>query len=197
MKKVSAFILSTLIASLVSTTCLAATNSTSLPNPGITPDSPFYFLDKWMEDIDLFFTFPKEAKAEKRLQFAEERLAEAQKMAQKGDLKALKEAEEGYEADIDDATKDAKEAAKEGKENALEQVQEATAKHKEEMQEVLSKAPEQAKESIQQAIEKSAKGHEDALEAIKGEKKETPEKEKSDSPKEKTEKPATRTENGQ
>ena len=53
-----------------------------LPNPGITPDSPFYFLDNWGKNIGLFFAFGPEAKARKALEYAEERLAEAQAMAE-------------------------------------------------------------------------------------------------------------------
>ena len=49
-----------------------------LPSPGITPDSPFYFFDKLGKSIGMAFTFGSEAKARKALQYAEERLAEAQ-----------------------------------------------------------------------------------------------------------------------
>ena len=45
-----------------------------LPNPGITPDSSFYFLDIWGKKIGLFFAFGAEAKARKALEYAEERL---------------------------------------------------------------------------------------------------------------------------
>ena len=45
-----------------------------LPDPGITPDSPFYFLDNLGKNIGLFFAFGPEAKARKALEYAEERL---------------------------------------------------------------------------------------------------------------------------
>ena len=49
-----------------------------LPDPGLTPDSPFYFLDNWGKNIGMFFTFGDEAKAKKALKYAEERLAESE-----------------------------------------------------------------------------------------------------------------------
>ena len=56
-----------------------------LPSPGITPDSPFYFVDK------LFEVFQSvESKAD-------ERAAEAIAMAQKGHEEGLARALEGYE----------------------------------------------------------------------------------------------------
>ena len=61
----------------------AGADDDELPDPGITPDSPFYFLDNWGKEIGLFFTFGPEAKARKALRYAEERLAEAQVMAAK------------------------------------------------------------------------------------------------------------------
>lgn len=47
-----------------------------LPNPGLTPESPFYFFDKLGEALHEFFTFNPEAKAHLQLAFAAERIAE-------------------------------------------------------------------------------------------------------------------------
>lgn len=56
------------------------TATTSLPNPGLTPDSPFYFLNRVSEALQEFFTFNPEAKARLELQFAAERIAEIKAM---------------------------------------------------------------------------------------------------------------------
>ncbi|MFC1934550.1 DUF5667 domain-containing protein, partial [Chloroflexota bacterium] len=40
---------------------------TTLPDPGTTPDSPFYFMDKWGKQISLAFTFNAQRKGEKAL----------------------------------------------------------------------------------------------------------------------------------
>jgi hypothetical protein len=68
-----------------------------LPDPGITPDSPFYFLDTWGKNISLFFTFGDEAKAEKALRYAEERLSEAQAMASKYKIREMTRAANDYD----------------------------------------------------------------------------------------------------
>ncbi|QVK21614.1 hypothetical protein KHQ82_04635 [Mycoplasmatota bacterium] len=49
-------------------------------NAGMTPDSPFYFLDKLIEDLDLALTFDEVSKTEKFIAYAKERLAEAEEM---------------------------------------------------------------------------------------------------------------------
>lgn len=47
-----------------------------LPSAGLTPESPFYFLDKFGEALRLFFTFNPEGKARLQITFAAERVAE-------------------------------------------------------------------------------------------------------------------------
>jgi len=51
---------------------------------GYTPDSPIYGLERMWERIRLMLTFNEEAKLKLKMEFAEERLAEAEAMAQKG-----------------------------------------------------------------------------------------------------------------
>ncbi len=50
--------------------------------PTLLPDSPFYFLKEWNRGIGNFFTFNPVKKAERRLAQANERLVEAQKLAE-------------------------------------------------------------------------------------------------------------------
>ena len=68
-----------------------------LPDPGITPDSPFYFLDTLGKKLGLMFAFGDEAKAKKALEYAEERLAEANAMALKNKLKEMTQAAGDYD----------------------------------------------------------------------------------------------------
>ena len=53
-----------------------AQNQTALPSAGLTPESPFYFLDKLGETLREFFTFNPEGKARLQITFAAERVAE-------------------------------------------------------------------------------------------------------------------------
>ena len=70
---------------------------TELPSPGLTPDSPFYFLDTLGEKIGMFFAFGAEKKAGKALKYAEEKLAEVKAMAKKNKAEALKKAKQRYQ----------------------------------------------------------------------------------------------------
>lgn len=71
-------------------------NGEELVDAGITPDSLFYFLDTLSENIELAFTFNKELAFEKKLEFAEERLAEARKLSLEVKLKGVQIAQEKY-----------------------------------------------------------------------------------------------------
>ncbi|MDE2001091.1 MAG: hypothetical protein KGI60_00825 [Patescibacteria group bacterium] len=64
-----------------STTSTAGTTTpAALPSAGLTPDSPFYFLNRVTEALQEFFTFDPAAKARLQLQFAAERISEIQSM---------------------------------------------------------------------------------------------------------------------
>jgi len=67
---------------------------------GITPDSALYFLDTLGDDIALALTFDDEAKAKLSLDIAEERLLEAEQMADVGNEEATAEAQDQYDQAI-------------------------------------------------------------------------------------------------
>ena len=137
------------------------------PGAGIKPDSIFYFFDTTFEKIGLFFIFDSEKKAEKALEHAEERLAEAQESAKENKPKAVEKAIYNYEKKISFATEKSKEIKDEVKaEELLNKVSESTARHQEILISVLEKVPEGAREAILKAIEVSKRGHEKALEQI-------------------------------
>ncbi len=153
-----------------------AHGASALPDPGLTPDHPLYFLKTWKEQIQLFFTFDAEQKAEQYLHLAEVRLAEYQKMIEKalrpaqgesaGQTQAKYEqiAErtlQKYENQLNRALEKAEELKAKSEEKADEiktKIEEATSKHIQVLQENLAKAPEAAKRGLEQAIEVSEKG---------------------------------------
>ena len=139
-----------------------------LPNPGLTPDSPFYFLDTLGEKIGMLFTFGSEKKAEKALQFAEEKIAEVEAMAEKNKIEALEKANQNYQKYLGLANEKVKEAGIKGKdvERLVNLIKEKTSKHQEILSGVLEKVPEQAKSGIEKAIEMSKKGYQTAIEAV-------------------------------
>lgn len=68
-----------------------------LPKAGITPESIFYPLDIIGEKIVLFFTFSLEKKIEKALRYAEEKLAEIQKLIEENKDWYAKKSIENYQ----------------------------------------------------------------------------------------------------
>ena len=69
------FILSIIVALLFGG-FVSAKNQGDLPNAGLTPESPFYFLDKLGEALQEFFTLNPEGKAHLQITFAAERISE-------------------------------------------------------------------------------------------------------------------------
>ena len=128
----------------------AQESTTDLPNPGITPDSPFYFLDK---AFDVF---------QSKESIANERAAEVIAMAKKSHEKGLTIALEGYEKAIANRQKEA-----EKNEGEAERVALQISNHLGVLARVREQVPEQAKFGIDMAINKSAQGREDALATLR------------------------------
>lgn len=64
-------------------TVFAQGQQVTIPLAGLTPDSPFYFLDRLGENLRQFFTFNPGAKAKLQIEFAGERIAEIKVMVEK------------------------------------------------------------------------------------------------------------------
>lgn len=82
-------------------TMSATAQNEDLPDPGITPDSPFYGIDKAMESIQGVFNSGNEQKSRYGLSIAEERIAEAKAMAEKGNYQLSEEMSNEYEKQIE------------------------------------------------------------------------------------------------
>ncbi len=138
-----------------------------LPSPGITPDSPFYFVDIWGKKVGLFFAFGTEAKTKKALEYAEERLAEAQVMAAKNKSKAVKVAASSYEEYMaiirERARVTERVRERDASDNISAVVALATSKHLLVLDGLDDIVPEQAKEAIAQAKGASINGMGNAL----------------------------------
>lgn len=83
-----------------------AQNGAVLPNAGLTPESPFYFLDRLGEALQEFFTFNPEGKARLQVTFAAERIAEIKIILEtKGvEAKGLEVAQSRLQAHLANAT---------------------------------------------------------------------------------------------
>jgi len=73
-----------------------------IKDPTILPNSPFYFLKNFQRQLRLALTFNQVKKAELRLQFANEMLVEAQKLAEKtGNQELFQRAIDKYQKQIE------------------------------------------------------------------------------------------------
>jgi hypothetical protein len=114
---------------------------------GLTTESPFYFLDRWVEVIELFFT-PEGKKAEKMLEFAEERLAEMEEVTDVVTPEELEVLGEQYQKELDKI-----EQGEGVSEEVKEKVREAREKHIQVLERVKENAPEQAQPKLEQVVE--------------------------------------------
>jgi len=142
---------------------------TNLPNAGMLPDSPFYFLERLSEGVATFFTFDNKAKAERIFNQSEERLAEVEALIEKGKSEKAQEIVERYQERVSKAIEKAELAKKDGDksvDDVLERIAKATTRHQEVLGDVYDKAPEAAKEAIEHALEVSSKGYDTVLRAV-------------------------------
>jgi len=133
------------------------------PDPGVLPDSPFYGIKLFFESMGTTFTFGAEARAERALELAEVRLAEAQVMAEmnKPDLAVQAVAE--YEAKIEEAEENAADIEDEEKrEEVSNRIETATSVHIDVLNEIKLQVPASARAAIEGAIDASMKGRESA-----------------------------------
>ena len=135
---------------------------------GLKPDSPFYFLDKFIEQVQLAFTRDEVKKAQLYLEIASERLEELKELNEEENDEFNEDLEEEFEKDLNIAENlgnDIRELAKKKEFDNL--VIQATSHHIEVLEKVLEKVPKKAKDAIKKVIERSERGHERAIEDIK------------------------------
>lgn len=129
-----------------------------LPAPGLLPDSPFYFIKTITRGISGWFIFGDEANLRRHLALAEEKLAEAHALADKGRYELMARAAEAYKrlsAKAEERLEKlgADKNKKEVFEKARKDLSDTLGKHLVVLERVLEKAPEAAKSGLENAIE--------------------------------------------
>lgn len=139
-----------------------------LPDPGITPDSPFYFFDTLGKNIGMFFTFGPEAKVRKALEYAEERLAEARNMAEKNRSRETIRAANGYDGFMLMVNQRAEEVKSQGvSDNISELVALATSRHLSVLDKIKDQASDnQSWQAVTRARTAAMNGQVNALRAL-------------------------------
>jgi len=161
----NAFLITLALISVVVLVSPAFTSAAT--NAGVKPGSFWYGFDLAFEKINLFFTFNSEGKARKALEYADERLAEAEAVAENSNTDAVKTAITNYENSIAFAAEKSKDVSeKEKAEALLTSIADNTSRHQEILADVLAKVPDGAKEAITKAIEASRRGREEAMRQV-------------------------------
>ena len=139
-----------------------------LPDPGITPDSRLYGLDRAIERLQLILTRDRVAKARLHLRLVEERLAEANTMFEKGKPEFAQSLMKDHEKEINETEVETEKARAEGRNvtDLVEHISSITYKHITILSDLLDRVPEQAKPHIEHAINVSSKGHIRALKRL-------------------------------
>ena len=122
-------------------TGVASAHSANLPEPGMLPDNPFYFLKSWSEGFGTLFTLGAVAKAERFAYLSEKRLSEADELSEGDNPEKAKEAIERYQKNIEKAVMKATEAKEKGLDidEVLEHISTMTLKHQEVLATVYEK----------------------------------------------------------
>jgi len=139
-----------------------------LPAPGLTPDSPFYFLETISEEIITFFSFGDLKKAARYAALSAERVAEAQAVVEKGKPEFVEKTLKRYENQLNKSLARAERAQTQGKsvKNIMEIVAEGTGKHLTVIENILEKVSEKAREATAKAKEVSMTGQKNALRVL-------------------------------
>ncbi len=140
---------------------IAQTQNQDLPSAGTTPGSFFYGFERFFEGIGTTFTFGNNAKTQRFLNLAEERLAEAQTLAQQGKERS-ENAAENYSKQLQKAL----ERTENAKTDTKARVAESTSRHFAVLEEVADRVPQQAQEAVQNALSVSKQGHISSLSAL-------------------------------
>ncbi len=100
-----------------------------LPPAGITPDSPLYRLERWREQAIWQLTRPITAQVALDLNFARERLAEAEAMVRRGNTQAMAIAVADYRVSVERAARGVFAAAADAQPPLLEMTVNALLEH--------------------------------------------------------------------
>jgi len=138
----------------------AQTNEAELPNPGILPNSPVYFLKPLTEKVRGIFILGEDNKALYSLKLADKRLSEAKALADKGEDELATNTAERAAEENQEAQEHLDKAETQGKDvtAVVERLAANSARQQAVLTRVLEKVPEQAKAAIQRAMEMSKRG---------------------------------------
>jgi len=138
----------------------AQDNNSDLPQPGLAPGNWLYGVERSWENMTLFFA--GSAASQKQIEYAEERVAEAEKLASKEEGQNVSQALEEYERHVKEAAKNASQAG----EDTLSRVAQATTNHQAALTRMQDKVSSETQSSIKSARSVSLTERKQALSAL-------------------------------
>ncbi|MGE5629572.1 MAG: DUF5667 domain-containing protein [Caulobacteraceae bacterium] len=151
-KKIIVLIMAVMLAVLIP---VFADEQAGAADPGITPDSPFYILDRLLEKIQLSLISDALKESEALAKQAQERLAESKAMLEANNIELAKKAISEYTelmgksiSAIDKANKDEKSITK-----AVDMIANYKIEDEDILDKVIEKVPDQYKEELKKAVE--------------------------------------------
>lgn len=140
-----------------------AQETLEIENPKVNTISMFF--NDLYERIQLLFTFNEDAKFEKRMESAERKLTQLERLRDVVDEETLKKLEERYEYQMQKAEEIALKREEKLQER-LQRILEARERHILRLLQVSKQVPEEAKDSLDMVIEKSLERYESIPEKI-------------------------------
>jgi hypothetical protein len=155
---------------LFSLSSVSAQTIDDVSDPGILPDSPFYFLQDWWQDVRLFFTTNPTAKAELNLKYASQDVLAYQQLAQTANQELLDKIMNRYQNRIKEANNWMSQAKEQGSDisKTANKLKDSTKKQVEVLAAVYNQAPETARKGLKTVIENTSKEVASSLEAAVG-----------------------------
>lgn len=146
------------------------TSIDDVSDPGILPDSSFYFLKNWGRAIRLLFAFDPAKKAELELRFSSEDILAIQTLCEKGKCELAEKHAEKFQDRLQKAIQKTEQAQEQGRdtEALIEKLKQNNLRQQEVLLGVLAKAPDQAQEGLSNAIENSNRNLENVIEKMQG-----------------------------
>jgi hypothetical protein len=131
-----------------------------IKEPRLLPDSPFYFVKNWWRGLRLAFTFNPVKDAQLRAKFANEKLLELKKLAEKKkDPKILEKARRNYEKEVEALQKAAEKLKTVKDKKAVESFLDKFIRHQILHQKLLEKLEKQVPEEAFEKIKKARERH--------------------------------------
>lgn len=149
------------------------TDADEVTEPGILPDSGFYFMKNWSRNLQLMFAGDDAARAKLRIKFASEDALALKKLCEMDKCEVAERFAEKYSLQVQNAVETAEQAGtknEEGKSIELvDKLEQNYLRQQQVLLSVLEKAPESAHPGLLNAIENSSRHVEKFILANRGE----------------------------